>query len=591
MELIYLYIEDDGKNIKKCEFNFSPEYRFHYDKNKEYLHGERLDNYIVDFWNAPNVINISAIIGKNGSGKSNLLEYIVRFYSSSFGLNDQQRKNIIHIYKKNNKLYTNQPDINGDFELNECEYIQYPLNDSNGRITNRIIYYSPHYEKDILRNMGRGLKAEDISNGGFLREYGYDRKFRKSENQVDIFSDIERLMLDDTLKQLELFRFSKAEYFFDLNLPKKLIISFTLRANMIERDNLVYKELFNSKPLHELTFIEHIQNRLLNYIFQDETLLSKVNTDKSTSFEKLVAQTSAKRFYPVLLNMFEQGQIIFQNFPGQMEMENDSPLIFSIERDNLSFDFITGLYEYYFKEEVVFATPKALEIFPPRFYSDFIFYWQGVSAGELEYFNLLSRIYACLQDVIIDHGAKQKKQRKIDGIGNIMLLLDEPENSFHPEWQRLFLNNLIVFLKKALPSYKFQVILASHSPIFISDLPKDNIIFLDKEKSGNCKVIDSISQDNTFGANIHNLYRNSFFLNGLPMGEFAKEKINNLFSELNNGKVRASTLKEIQMIGEPLLKDQLMKLYNSLLPNDINDRIAQLESELKTLRQELHDKD
>jgi hypothetical protein len=589
MELIYLYIEDDGKNIKKCEFNFSPEYRFHYDENKKYLHGEKLDNYIADFWNAPNVINISAIIGKNGSGKSNLLEYIIRFYSSPFGLSDQQRKNAIHIYKKNNTLYTDRPEIDSNFQLLQKEYKQYPLNDFNGRITNRIIYYSPHYEKDILHGMGKGLKAEDISNGGFLRKYGYDRKFRKSENQVDTFSDIERLTLEDTLKQVDLFQFSKVEYLLDAKLPKTLIVKFPNGAKKLETDNPLYNSLFNPKSLHELDFIEHIQNRFLHYIFQSKTELDKIDTSKSLSFEQLITQTSASKFYSELQKMYEQGQIIFQNYPEQMGMSSDYPLDFSIKRESLSFDIIKGLYHYYFKRDV-FAAPKAFAIYPPIFSSDVIFYWQGLSAGELEYFNLLSRIYTYLKEETIDNGAKQKNPKKPDKIGNIMLLLDEPENSFHPEWQRLFLNNFIAFLKKAFPFHKFQVILASHSPIFISDLPKDNIIFLDKEKSGNCKVIDSISQDNTFGANIHSLYRNSFFLNGLPMGEFAKEKINNLFSELNNGKVRASTLKEIQMIGEPLLKDQLMKLYNSLLPNDINNRIAQLESELETLRQKLNDK-
>lgn len=588
MELIYLYIEDDGKNIKKCEFNFSPEYRFHYNENEKYLYGEKLDNYIADFWNAQNVINISAIIGKNGSGKSNLLEYIVRFYSSPFGLNDQQRKNVIHIYKKNNKLYINRPDINGDFRLNKCEYIQYPLNGFGGRITNRIIYYSPHYEKDILHGMGKGLKAEDISNGGLLRKYGEERKYRESDKFADSFSDIERLTIEDTLKQVELFRFSKAEYFIDSKIPRMLVISFPAGAKKLNTDDRLYNSLYNPKSLHELTFIEHIKNRLLHYIFQSKTELDKIETSKSLSFEQLITLTSANFFYSELLNLDKKGQIIFQNYPENIGLRKDYPLNFSVEKEKLSFDFMIGLYQYYFKGEV-FATPLSLDVHP-RFSSDIIFHWPGVSAGELEYFSLLSRIYCCLEDVILDHKAGQKIQKRPDKIKNIMLLLDEPENSFHPEWQRLFLNNFIVFLKTALPFYDFQVILASHSPIFISDLPKDNIIFLDKDQSGNCKVIDSISQDNTFGANIHSLYRNSFFLNGLPIGEFAKDKINNLFKELNDGIVRASTLKEIRMIGEPLLKDQLMKLYNELINNDIDSQIAQLESELEILKRKRDDK-
>lgn len=75
MELIYLYIEDDGRNIKDCEFNFSPEYRFHYNKKNNELTGEKLD-FVENFWEAVNISNITAVIGKNGAGKSNFLHLI-----------------------------------------------------------------------------------------------------------------------------------------------------------------------------------------------------------------------------------------------------------------------------------------------------------------------------------------------------------------------------------------------------------------------------------------------------------------------------------------------------------------------------------
>jgi len=49
MELIYLYIEDDGKNIKDCEFNFSPEYRISYNRKERFITVEKNDNYLPNF--------------------------------------------------------------------------------------------------------------------------------------------------------------------------------------------------------------------------------------------------------------------------------------------------------------------------------------------------------------------------------------------------------------------------------------------------------------------------------------------------------------------------------------------------------------
>ncbi|CAA6800127.1 MAG: Unknown protein [uncultured Sulfurovum sp.] len=71
MELVYLWVEK-YKNIENQGFNFSPRFECHYD-------GEGLtikDNpdYIPDFFGEN--INVTAIVGKNGSGKSSVLELL-----------------------------------------------------------------------------------------------------------------------------------------------------------------------------------------------------------------------------------------------------------------------------------------------------------------------------------------------------------------------------------------------------------------------------------------------------------------------------------------------------------------------------------
>ena len=80
-------------------------------------------------------------------------------------------------------------------------------------------------------------------------------------------------------------------------------------------------------------------------------------------------------------------------------------------------------------------------------------------------------------------------------------------------------------------------------------------------------------QEDTFGANIHGLLRNGFFLPSLPIGEFAFEKINTLFEIMNRFKIdrndkemAAEIYSYIMRVGEPYLREQLMSLYNMHYP-------------------------
>ncbi|WP_313269987.1 AAA family ATPase [Sphingobacterium sp.] len=590
MELIYLYIGNDGKNIKDCEFNFCPEFRISYDQNKHFINITKNEAYLPNFWEMDNISNITAIIGKNGAGKSNLLEFIFRYYVSSHGLKDVSRMNLIHIYRLNGHLYSNRDDIANNYGLRKKHYIQYPLNNFKNDINTKLLYYSSHYEKNILFDLGQGVVSQDISNGGLLRKHGEDRKVMKLQETTS--SDIERLMIDDTFRQIDLITSSNAMYFKGISLPKNLNITFKKGARKLEIDNPLYDRLFIDKPLSEMDFIEHFTNRFLYSYFKDpKNLLDLEMGLEEINADEFIRESYAGELYAELIRLNELGKILFTKYPESMGLRSDYSWTFGVRTEDISFDLRVGLFYYYFKEEV-FSSPRSLG-HRGLAASDLTISWHGLSAGELEYLNFLSRIYASLNEVVIDHRQKRHVQIRPQTYKNIILLLDEPENSFHPEWQRLFLNNLLNFLNKTTPYHNFQIILASHSPIIISDFPKNNIIFLDKnENDGTCKVIDSISRENTFGANIHILYRNSFFIEGLPIGEFAKKKINKLFAELENAQmIQPSILKEIQMVGEPIIKDQLMKLYKQRagLPDDVNRRIAELEKEILTLKNRLND--
>ena len=87
------------------------------------------------------------------------------------------------------------------------------------------------------------------------------------------------------------------------------------------------------------------------------------------------------------------------------------------------------------------------------------------------------------------------------------------------------MKNLLSFLKENFKHHSIQLILTTHSPILLSDIPKENTIFLKKIK-GVTEIYKNKEQ--TFGANIYDLYRNGFFLTNSNygiLGDFATGKI------------------------------------------------------------------
>ena len=112
------------------------------------------------------------------------------------------------------------------------------------------------------------------------------------------------------------------------------------------------------------------------------------------------------------------------------------------------------------------------------------------------------------------------------------------------------------------------LIITTHSPFLLSDIPKQNIIFLDKDENGNCKVVDGLKEKKqTFGANIHTLLSDSFFMEDGLMGEFAKSKIDKAITLLNKDTLDEKELKYceqiISIIGEPIIKNQLQRILDS----------------------------
>ena len=163
----------------------------------------------------------------------------------------------------------------------------------------------------------------------------------------------------------------------------------------------------------------------------------------------------------------------------------------------------------------------------PYYFLDFS--W-GLSSGE----NNLLRLFSSLFYIFYYSGYPICNARE-DGredlaCDTVLLFMDEADLTYHPEWQRQFVSVLTAFLPKVYGNCgvkDVQVFLSTHSPLLLGDIPKNNVSYL---TSGTENANDE--EIETFGQNIHQILKNSFFLSNGTVGAFAEEKINNTAARL-----------------------------------------------------------
>lgn len=180
-----------------------------------------------------------------------------------------------------------------------------------------------------------------------------------------------------------------------------------------------------------------------------------------------------------------------------------------------------------------------------------------ISSGEGALINIFSSIYKIIS-------------RKTEG--NILLLLDEIDAFLHPRWQQNILTHIVRWIneREKFKVKKVQIIMASHSPIILSDIPRDRIIYLNNL----CKV--TLKDNLTFGANINKLFYDSFFMDEGSIGAFAKYKIEGAIDDIKKGEnspLKNETEYIINNIGEPYVRQKLLRdLKYSQLKGELNDK-------------------
>lgn len=191
----------------------------------------------------------------------------------------------------------------------------------------------------------------------------------------------------------------------------------------------------------------------------------------------------------------------------------------------------------------------------------------------------------------------------------VNLMLDEIELYFHPEFQRTFLKELLNQLDYVdyTDGIKgINIIFITHSPFILSDIPKQNCLFL--EKTG--VYTQPVRKDNlhTFGGNIYDMLRNSFFIKD-SVGSYAKSKIDEIiditneffnidFKEkeslkekeklINRIKEKETYRNIISLIDDSLIKNKISQMLDRCLCSSKEYQIRVLKNEMQRIQEEIN---
>lgn len=556
----YMGIENQG-------FNLGGKYTFDFRliDNTLTIEAKETINYVDLFQNSNSITNVTGIVGVNGTGKSSFLkllnvifakkslsspvvlifeegaEYIYYDYIGIEYLSFR-RMPLPRIVVKMDSFIRNTKDTEILTMFNDLDLIFYnsiisSQNDQYLEGNGNLINYSASYQ------FQKSVKLE--TSKIYIKEFEEKEGFvPKPEKMFNLFKIFEKERFKRQVKFLEWVRAQSNKFkshLDEVNYPKQISLWFDSQKLFDKWD-----EEGKSQALVDL-FLDCEKN-VLESNFSDNEKLEKLlklhigivicmsrNKDLESYFKKVIGN----------IEHVSKSDKLFDRQDKWIDLVNNLAIKFSKPRGVFDIDYTEDLWEFL----------SILIDVNEYFIAEIKYSWNPRSSGEESLISQFAELFTAI--------TSDSKN------GNVIISIDEGEAYFHPEWQRKYISSLCSLLEvvnevKEL-NKKFQIILTSHSPFIVSDIPHYNLIKLRKNDSKDKKLeLDNLE---TLGGNIFKLFQDEFFVDEF-ISAFAYEKIKEAVEYIKSSGEKRATFKNdedvskfISLIGESVIRDQLRSMF------------------------------
>lgn len=653
--LLCMYI-DSFCGFKEESFNFCIERRYEIKKGEIRRKGEEeIENFPNDFWEK-NISAVTLLIGENGAGKTTLMRLLIKWLCQLSVGHIPQEKGALVIsvdvegsnggYKSGDKLIAFDK---GDFwkiKINNGEEIVHIENiDEIKKLLSdiRLAYYT-----DTMTDLELGdiLTKEELA---FLQDDSLLTRLSnsiKSSYTADSIKDC--IKREDFVRQMDFFLYSQEEW--DGNMPKlpDCLQKFPIRymkltakeagseksferipdgnSSLVGEAIDLWDKVFDSDINHNLSGIARallwglFSGTIISMLQWERTLpklKSSIVTEKVRSSLRAYIRTGNSKWDTVFKHFFtnlfsdckkefnsthnygelwaewsQQAEDGINSFLDALKSSEKRKFLkkwMPSENAQNMWEFKLEYFDEKDKDGHSIWMPDWIKLWEHYLAVAYLmpecrFDWKYASSGGKNKSNLYINLFNIVN------------QYSDDDINQLWVLLDEPDNTFHPDWERRIIKNLLEICSTFVKNFQF--VISTHSPIMLSDVPKQAAILLkaveetkneDKMKNGdNTKNEDKTEikqqiypKSSPFGQQIYTLFNDDFFMKDGIVGKFADMKIGEVYKELYEIEKSLSERENIQeeealkeferdkkkyeciinLIEEPLLHGHLSQSY------------------------------